>query len=90
MKYGLTESEQRGYLTCTWGNGTTDYDVPGWYKLTTTQYGHIGVARRKIGGRNWSYFGLLSCVDSFELYDAAAEKFARELAVIVARTRAAN
>jgi hypothetical protein len=85
MEYGLTESEQRGYLTYMRPDYSHAVDVAGWYRV---QGGTV--VRRKVGGRNWSAFCSVESVDSFVLYDAAAEKFARELAVIVARTRAAN
>ena len=85
MEYGLTESEQRGYLTYMRPDYSHAVDVAGWYRV---QGGTV--VRRKIGGRNWSAFCSVESVHSFELYDGEAERFARELAVIVARTRAAN
>jgi hypothetical protein len=85
MEHGLTEFEQRGYLTYMRPNYSFATDMAGWYRVEGNT-----VVRRKIGGRNWSAFCPVESVESFDLYDAAAEKFARELATIVARTKASN
>ena len=83
--HGLTEHAQRGYLTYVRPSGEYAYDMPGHFYI----HGDY-VAWRMVGGRNWSAFCAVSAVHSFELYDAEAEKFARDLAAIVARTRASN
>lgn len=66
MEHGLTEFEQRGYLTYVMPDHTYRTEA-GWYKLQTSQYGHVVVVRRKIGGRNWSMDCLVSIVESFKL-----------------------
>lgn len=68
MKYGLTEYEQRGNISYVMGDGTLVNDVPGWFKLQVSQYGHEVVAMRKIGGRNWHIYCLTSVVCGFNLY----------------------
>ena len=83
--YGLTEHAQRGYLTYIRPDYTVANDVPGHFYI---QGGYV--LRRKIGGRNWSAFCSVDSVHEFDLYDAEAEKFARDLAAIVARTKASN
>ena len=83
--HGLTEYAQRGYLTYIRPDHTYAADMPGHYYI---QGGYV--LRRKVGGRNWSAFCSVESVHSFDLYDAEAEKFARDLAAIVARTRASN
>jgi hypothetical protein len=85
MEHGLTEHAQRGYLTYIRPDYTVANDVPGHYYIQGDT-----VVRRKVGGRNWSAFCAVSAVHEFDLFDAEAEKFARDLAAIVARTRASN
>ena len=67
MEYGLTESEQRGYLTYMRPDFSHAVDVAGWYRV---QGGTV--VRRKIGGRNWSAFCSVESVYSFVLYDTSA------------------
>ena len=81
MNHGLTESEQRGYVTYMRPDYSHAVNVAGWYRV----YDGL-VMRRKIGGRNWAAFCSVDSVYSFDLYDADGEKFARELSAIVSRT----
>ena len=75
--------ERRGYLTYTnpYGEMVTE---SGWFMISIDGR---SVVRRKVGGRNRSVYCSLASVIAFDLYDAEAEKFAREMRVILARTK---
>lgn len=83
MKHGLTESEQRGYLTYMRPNYSFATDMAGWYRVEGNT-----VVRRKVGGRNWSAFCPIESVESFDLYDAEGEKVTREIRARLARLHA--
>jgi hypothetical protein len=80
MEKGLTEFAQRGYLTYQKPDYAYSVGVAGWYYIQGNT-----VVRRKIGGRNWSAFCSVESVDSFDLYDAEREKFARGIIAAMAQ-----
>jgi len=77
----LTYFEQRGTLTYM-KHDYTFTTVEGWFYLN----GHT-VVMRKLRGRNHFQLCNEEVVYDFTPYDAEAEKFAREMQALVARTK---